>query len=216
MDNSNLRTTSDMSKGFCIPWNAKEDGNTFIIEKLYHRVSTEPSDIHEHVKTLNQLARNCNHITELGVRFGVSSVAFMNSDAVLRSYDILIQPEAEKLFDAAITAGKNVMLIKANSLDASNIDITDLLFIDTIHAYPQLKAELNFWENKVRKFIVLHDTITFADNDEVMSTEELLKFPPTDQKGLLPAINEFIAEYPWEITDKYENNNGLTVLRRIE
>jgi hypothetical protein len=35
-------------------------------------------------------------------------------------------------------------------------------------------------------------------------------------KGLWPAVEEFLAEHPeWVLHEKYVNNNGLTVLRRV-
>jgi hypothetical protein len=209
-----LRTSAIMP-GFSIPWDAAADGNMFIMENLYQRAATTPSDIHEHVPVLNQLARQCGHITELGVRFGVSSVAFMRSVAVLCSYDIYIQPEAKALFDAAIAAGKSVSLTESSSLEVNNPTITDLLFIDTDHTYSLLKAELELWESKVKKFIVLHDTTTYAYQDQSLSLDALTRSPSMGQQGIWPAIEEFIASYQhWSIHARYENNDGLTVLTR--
>ena len=35
------------------------------------------------------------------------------------------------------------------------------------------------------------------------------------ERGLWPAVLEFLADYPeWEIEKRYVNNNGLTVLAR--
>ena len=209
-----LRTTADMP-GFCIPWDSSADNNQFVIENLYQRAANTASDIHEHVPVLNQLARQCGHITELGVRFGVSSVAFMRSVAQLRSYDVYIQPETRALFAAAIAAGKDVAITEASSLDVSNPEITDLLFIDTDHTYSLLYKELRIWEKYVKKFIVLHDTTTFAYQDQSLSSDALIRSPLSEKHGLWPAVEEFLIENPhWIIQTRYENNNGLTILVR--
>jgi hypothetical protein len=38
---------------------------------------------------------------------------------------------------------------------------------------------------------------------------------PEIQKGLWPAIEEFLVEHPeWTLHERFTNNNGLTVLKR--
>ena len=84
------------------------------------------------------------------------------------------------------------------------IDETDLLFIDTLHNYAQLRSELAKHSGQVRRYIVLHDTETFGFKDE-------LGLGP----GLQQAIDEFLAaNNSWRLRNKYTNNNGLTVLER--
>jgi len=77
------------------------------------------------------------------------------------------------------------------------------LFIDTYHSYDQLKRELALHADKVRKFIVLHDTEAFG-----MVGEDGKKL------GLIGAIKEFVDEGIWQIYVELMNNNGLTVLTR--
>jgi hypothetical protein len=56
----------------------------------------------------------------------------------------------------------------------------------------------------VRKYLVLHDTISYADKGE------------TDgHRSLWPAVEEFLAKGTFRIMQRYENNNGLTVLERV-
>ena len=58
--------------------------------------------------------------------------------------------------------------------------------------------------SKVKKYIGFHDTTTFAEVGEYKEV------------GLWPAIEEFLSSNPeWVIAEKFENNNGLTILKRI-
>ena len=163
---------------------------------------TMGKDIHEHLPTLARLAKDCKHVTELGVWNGTSSHAWLINDVELVSYDIAFSYVAAHLFSSAQAANKNAKYIVQNVLELDTIDETDLLFIDTLHNYEQCKAELRFAE-KVRKYIVFHDTVTFG------------KVGETSPNGLLFAVAEFLLDNTdWTVKEHYKNNNGLTVLER--
>jgi hypothetical protein len=57
---------------------------------------------------------------------------------------------------------------------------------------------------KVRRYIVLHDTTTFGTHGEVEG-----------QRGLWPAVEAFLARGTFRLKQRYENNNGLTVLEAV-
>jgi hypothetical protein len=206
-----LRTSQDLP-GLCIPWDHRvDDPNNPDIETLYARSCSTPSDIVEHIPYMNQLAQNCNHITELGVRFGTSSTAWMRSNAILRSYDLFVQPEARALFDAVKRGGKDVILYEQNSLQPSYMEPTDLLFIDTWHSYQQVRDELALWAPLVRKYIVFHDTSNYAYEDENIDPP----VTPGPIKGIWPAIEEFMSRNPsWRFRVRFYYNNGVTVIER--
>jgi hypothetical protein len=90
--------------------------------------------------------------------------------------------------------------------DTLKVDIepTELLFIDTLHTYGQLKGELDRHAGKVKKWIILHDTETFGIKSEIEG-----------ESGLWPAVEEFLAAGGWKIVERRTNNNGLTVLERV-
>jgi hypothetical protein len=101
----------------------------------------------------------------------------------------------------------------------------DLIFIDTLHVYGQLKRELDKFSKLANKYIIMHDTtadeiygecIRLNWNIEDMS--KLTNFPPHElTKGLKFALNEFLLDNKdWVIHEIYTNNNGLTVLKKIE
>lgn len=172
-------------------------------EKEYQNACDTGSDINEHLPTLSTLTSECDHVTEMGVRYGVSTRAFLRHNVSYVGYDINDHGIGE-YFENARKFGKNVTFHVKSTLEVE-IDKTDLLFIDTLHNYSQLKEELRLHADKVSKYIVLHDTTLFELNDEVGGGP-----------GLWPAVEEFLNwNSEWEIKERYTNNNGLTVLRRI-
>jgi hypothetical protein len=175
-----------------------------IFPNEYHLAKTTPSDINENVHILYELATQCDSVVEMGVRTGVSTRAFLNTDVKLTSYDIALDNKVGQLFGIAKHLGKNVNYIQANVLDIE-IEECDLLFIDTLHTYKQLSTELKLHGNKAKRYIAFHDTHTFGLRDEVSN----------ENNGLLPAIIEFMIINPhWRFKIYKTNNNGLTVLER--
>jgi hypothetical protein len=91
-----------------------------------------------------------------------------------------------------------------STLEADVIEETDMLFVDTLHTYGQVKGELERHGNQARKYIVFHDTVSFG-----LVGEDYRK------PGINLAIQEFMRDNPhWVLFEHYENNNGLTILAR--
>lgn len=181
-----------------------------ILEKEYQIALHEPSDINEHLDLLKSLADEVVHVTEMGTRAGTSTRAFLASDVILRSYDIVLNERVEELFLIAKRCGKDVEYIRADVLDL-NIEETSLLFIDTWHCYEQLIQELRLHGHKVKKYLVFHDTQTYGTVGEEIGDKK-------GTNGLLPAIIHYMIENPntWQFKIHRTNNNGLTVLERIK
>jgi hypothetical protein len=172
-------------------------------EKEYQDSCAKVTDIHEHLPVLSELTSQCTHVTELGVGWAQSTRAFLRHNIELHSYEYLPQPGIEDFFNQAKESGRNVTL---HVDDTRKIEIapTDLLFVDSLHIYEQVQEELRLHADKSRKFIVFHDTTTFADRGEFGG------------KGIWPAIQEFIDSHPeWQLVERKTNNNGLTILKRV-
>jgi len=176
------------------------------LEFAYCRARDEPSDINMHVPRLRQLAEQCEHVTEFGVRYGVSTAALLAGcvNGKLRrlvSYDHQAWGSEVKLEALA----PDVFTFVKRSTLKTQIGPTDMLFIDTRHTYAQLTHELAACHRHVNRWIALHDTRLFANRDESMK-----KGP-----GLLRAVREFLeANGKWFVAEHYEYNNGFTVLSR--
>jgi hypothetical protein len=174
------------------------------IEDLYRQAAQTPSDINEHVERLRQLGSRRAHITEFGVRTGISTIAWVAArPKTLVCYDIRRCGEIDLIEQVAKEVGVEFIFHERDVLSVT-IDPTDLLFIDTLHTYDQLRAELARHADRVRSTIVLHDTETFGQRGEAAGS-----------RGLWPAVEEFLAAHPeWTIYERRSNNNGLTVLER--
>lgn len=171
---------------------------------LYNQRCNKKSDINEHLPTLKEYSSRVNHVTELGVRFGVSTIALLAGEPkVLKSYDI--NAKRFKLYKKyKQLAMKTEFIFTEADVLKINIDPTDLLFIDTWHIYNQLKDELRLHSSKVRRYIIFHDVITFGNVGEDGS-----------KPGLMTAINEFLCDNnEWKIEKFYKNNNGLCIISK--
>jgi len=182
-----------------------------IISEIYSKLCETPSDIYEHLPTLKKYADEVDHVTEMGVRWIVSTWALLAGNPnKLISIDIKHPNEygADLGFVEEAVKETNIefLFIEGNTLEIE-IEKTDFLFIDTLHTYNQLSQELERHSENVNKYIALHDTITFGYKDEQLQ--------PSVKFGLMPALNEFLEKNNnWIIKEVYENNNGLTVLQR--
>ncbi len=165
---------------------------------MYKQLCNTASDINEHLPVLAELAKECDSITEMGVRYCVSTWAFIEGNPKkLTCIDIKHPSEyapqgGKESFDKVVSICKEKSIdfnfIQASTLDIE-IDEVDLLFVDTLHTYDQLSQELKLHASKVKKYIVLHDTTSCPE--------------------LWQAVEELKE---WKVKDKYTNNNGLTVL----
>ena len=189
-----------------------------IAEKNYIKSRDNKSDINEHMPTLLKYAKECKHITEMGVRNVVSTWAFLYSKPTnLICYDIF-KPKNKLglVYDSAKEEGIKFSFILENVLDVT-IQETDLLFIDTWHKYGQLKLELKLHSKSVRKYIILHDTTKFQSEDEsgrgIFSDERTVT---PGKQGLWLAVTEFLEDNEnWKLKERFVNCNGLTVLERV-
>lgn len=174
------------------------------LDELYKQKCSKKCDINEHLPVLKEYASKVNHITEFGVRRGISTIALLaGKPKILISYDIddkrfkNYKPYKKAANDTKFT------FVKADVLKI-DIEETDLLFIDTYHTYEQLKKELILHSKKVKKYIIFHDVITFG------KTGEDGKNP-----GLMQAISEFISDNKsWSIEKLLKNNNGLCIISK--
>lgn len=162
------------------------------------------SDMHAHMDTLRDLAAECNHVTEFGVRYVVSTWAFLHGcKGTVVSYDVSYLPEVRAAERLCAMAGRQWGFVQAD-IDSVSIAATDLLFIDTNHTYERLAKELSYHGYASDKYIALHDTCKFG------AVGQDGKSP-----GLWEAIEEFVFRGNWKLKVHYHYCNGLTVLERV-
>ena len=195
------------------------------LEQKVNQIHKVPSDINQHIPVIVQLAQECDHITEMGVRTVVSTWAWLAGapkDGLI-SYDLYnpkywLGENNDPIKDVADTAEAYGIKFKFVEADVCKIEIeeTDLLFIDTWHVYDQLKEELRRHANKARKYICFHDTTLFAHHAETNASDHKWAGKLTEDKGLWDAVTEFLIENSdtWELQKRYEHNNGFTIIKR--
>jgi len=189
-----------------------------IIDIKYNQKKQTPSDINEHLETLYNYAKECDAIAEFGVFEVTSSYALAAArPKKLICVDIKSNNFIENFINECQIEGINLEFYESSTLNFL-LEEVDLLFIDTLHAYSQLIQELRLHHTKVKKYIILHDTVSFANNDEINYTGLLNDRNINEQgkRGLLPAVEDFIKENPhWIIVQSFPYNNGLMVLKNI-
>lgn len=175
------------------------------LNQIYERLYNTPSDINEHLPTLASYASECEHITEMGVRYIVSTYALlMGKPKKMISYDIHMC-HWEPVRDL-VKENTDFYFAIGNTLEIE-IEPTDLLFIDTLHNYTQLKKELELHAKKVNKYIIFHDTTSFETVGE--------SYSGNPERGIWPAIEEFLQLNPqWVLKERFTNNNGLTIIEK--
>ena len=191
------------------------------IETVYQNACKNPSDINEHLPLLRELASDCEHVTEFGMRGGVSTVALLaGQPKTLISWDI--NPYAPLSATALFFvqhAGRTTFQPRVGNTLEFVTEPTDMLFIDTLHTAKQLRDELvrhadrHYDDNRrvigdrVRKYLAFHDTETFGMVGEDGSSPGLraaLIF--YQQKHMAPL---------WELIHERKNNNGLVVFKHV-
>ncbi len=185
----------------------------FEAEYLYARSLREAHDIKEHLPIIRGYAELCEHVTEFGAFAAATTWALLSAKPnELHCYDL--QGHGMQV---VVAAGKHAgceMIFNLQDVLKCEIVPTDLLLIDTVGNYFQLSEELRLHANKVRKYIIIHDTVAYGYHDEMPNDTQMIS-----RRGLCTAILDFM-EYTeegklWEITETLRNNNGLTILGRI-
>ena len=200
------------------------------LKNKYNYLVNNPSDINEHLPTLYKYAKECESIIECGVRGCVSSWAL--------TYGLLHNNKSKKkillndinkcnineLIQYSINLNIELYYKWENDLDLDIKENFDLIFIDTWHVYGQLKRELNKFSPIINKYIILHDTTideiygeSIRHNNDLKKESLLSNIPEEEIScGLGKAITEFLElNKNWELYEKFTNNNGLTILHRI-
>lgn len=208
-----------------------------LLQQNYHKCATTVSDIWEHIPTLRRIASQCTSVIELGVRGNVSSWALLyglhENDSGCEDKILIMNDINPCNCELVLSVAEAETTVKARFIQGNDLDIdlpeirgpVDLVFIDTWHVYGQLKRELNKYAPITAKYIVLHDTTVDADFGESIR----LHFNISVQQkqtgwdrselvvGLWPAVEDFLEHnLDWVLLKRYTNNNGLTVLSRLD
>lgn len=201
------------------------------IKARYEALCARPSDINEHLPTLREYASRVDSVVEMGVRGVVSTWALLDglaargSDGRRSLIGVDIAPCAyDEPAALAKQVGVDARFVQGDSATVA-VPERDLLFIDTWHVYAHLKRELAAHAPGTKRWILLHDTTVDADlGESIRCKHDIARqaresgYPRSEiEKGLWPAVTEFLEANAseWALEKRFENNNGLTVLKRL-
>jgi len=178
------------------------------ILEIYNRKCQEKNDINEHLPTFKKYSEGCDTIIEMGVRSVVSTWGFLaGKPKKIISIDILHpnfwnSTDLDLVNEYSVENGIEFEFILSDVLKIE-IPKCDILFLDTIHEYNQVKNELELHSSNVNKYIMFHDTESFRTKGE------------KGGMGIWPAIEEFLVKNSeWSIHEVFTNNNGLTIIKK--
>ena len=158
------------------------------------------------IEFVSQIVSECKSVVELGTGQCAMDRVFLRYDVKLDTYDIEDCPD--NFLKEAKAAGRDVTFHKKDTLKVE-IPETDMLFIDSLHTYEQVKSELELHASKAKRYIVFHDTILFSERGQDTVDEE-------HTKGILPAIEEFLESHPeWNIVYNSKEGNGMIVVKKL-
>jgi len=178
-----------------------------------------------HVATLRVLASHGSSVIELGVQFGDSSwgllTGLVESHAgrqKRRMVSVDVEPSIVSSTVRSVALANNVSytFLQASSLHVK-LRPAELVFIDDLHAYAQVRAELAIYAPLALQYIVLHDTVSWRDRDECNDhryrDRAICARQPTP--GIYRAVEEFLEKHPeWKVRSHTDRSAGLTVLKR--
>lgn len=178
-----------------------------VLKQRFENACTEPSDIYEHLPTFVAAVHEiqATKIIELGVRYGVSTIAWMYALhqqgyghlwAVDCSWPFYIVDDKVQLnlLDPQGPLGvvPHWTFVLGKDTDQPVLDalpdMVDIVFVDTNHVYNETLIELALYYPRVRKGgrIFLHDTAVETTGNDPTSK---IRFP------VRKAIDEFCEQH---------------------
>ena len=198
----------------------------YLIDIMYYNMCQNYSNIHEHLPTLKKYADECNSIIQLGYDQGNAVWAFIASN-YYKNKLLLVDNNPKYILDILDITNKlnlNFSYKWCNYLDLEVNETFDLTFIDTWHVYGQMKRELAKFSKITNKYIIMHDTTvdewygeSIRMGHDIIEESKKSGFPEEEIiSGVWPAIIEFLTNNKeWVLHERYTNNNGLTILKKI-
>lgn len=188
------------------------------IESIYARHCATQTAITPHLPRLRALAEGLDLAVEFGVKRGASSSALLMGAKRVLSFDVVETREAREL---QAVAGER-WEYRIEDSRAAAVPACGLLFVDSLHDYPQCKAELDAHGMKATRYLVFHDVLTFgavgADGETGRHKWAYVAGKgsvPSECLGVRPAIDDFQIAHPeWHLAAVYHDSHGLLVLER--
>lgn len=172
------------------------------LDAWFTHAASKPSDFHEHVAFIRDIATGCESVTELS-KWGKPFLIAAAAGKPKKLISVSPGKKAEWPGIAHVAKGHTEFVGVIGDSLTVEIEETDLLFCDTDHTADRVYGELTKHAPKVRKRIAIHTTTVYGETGD------------NGGPGVLPAIRRFVREHPeWTVWKRFNNNNGLMVLSR--
>lgn len=162
----------------------------------------------KHIYALLRFACRCEHVTSLVMQGYESTVAFLAAKntpvrvMTLGPVDDAIANQYQKL-------AQDMQLDVSFQQNAGELEETDLLYIDTPAEGNYRAMELGRYASKVRKYIILPNTVKFAHT----ASPQIKLADNMSPIGLVHGINHFLQSHDdWFILEHDDLDPGVTVL----
>lgn len=164
------------------------------------------SDIACHLPLLTFVASMCDTGAEFGVRDCFSTVALLSGLRLkLYSYDLQGSTNVNHLRSMKLPIDWEFH--EQNTIrEGFKIPPVDLLFVDSLHTFGQVRDELAMHGDNVKKFILFHDTSLYSQGVRSLDV--------SDQEGINRAISEYAESHGWTERYSVEFGHGLKILVR--
>lgn len=182
------------------------------IQELYRHRSNGGGVIDEHLPLLFMLSVQSGSVVEFGVDRGMSTSAILAGQddrhrrglpASYRGVDPNEDCAGEiQRLNMLIGQRFPVMFTRSTSLLIPPIEPTDFLFIDSTHSEGVIRAELQRHLPQVRRYVAMHDTVSFGENGETKGS-----------RGILYGIEALLCPAWVKVYDS-PRNNGMAVFER--
>lgn len=176
------------------------------LDEMYNTVCRTSGPLSKHCPKIYEIAKKCHHITELAIKtdeVAISILATKPSKFHIYRENKAPLEEIKKKIEKIVPKNTELKLYLGQSLDLQ-IELTDMLVINTFHAATRLKTELLKHAGNVNRYIVFPSIYAFAKRGEDGSVP-----------GPVDAILDFIKENPeWSICYKTKRSSGIIIIER--
>lgn len=169
------------------------------IAEWYVDAQTRPSDFHGHVRTLKELADQCDVVAEISLWDNKPAIVALVASQAKRVISVMAIPK--RIWEPLRRLRPDFET--ANS-DGPVRDGVDLLFLDENHRAEELYQGLVRYAPQVRRYLVVHCT-----------TEPYGETGDDGGPGVMPGVRRFLNENrEWTAIQHVKTNHGLIVLSR--
>ncbi len=171
------------------------------IDEWYADAQTRPSDFHMHVKTLKELADQCETVAEVSLWDNKPATVALAASKAKRVISVTGLPK--RIWGPILALRPDFI---GSNTDGDVRDGVDLLFLDENHRAQELFDSLVRYAPSVGRYIVVHCT-----------TDPYGETGDDGGPGVMPGVRRFLNENrEWTAIRHDKHNHGLIVLSRSD